>query len=47
MDECVEEDGESKENFDEVVVVMEVVRRFVVRYDVVVDDIGVITSYNG
>lgn len=47
MDERVEEDGESKENPDEAAVVMEVVRRLVARHDVAVDDIGVITPYNG
>ena len=47
MDERVEEDGESKENPDEAAVVLEVVRRLVSLHDVSVDEIGVITPYNG
>ena len=47
MEERVEEDGESKENPGEASVVMAVVKRLVSEHGVDVDDIGVITPYNG
>ena len=47
MEERVEEDGESKENPGEAEVVVEVVRRLVYQHEVPVDEIGVITPYNG
>lgn len=47
MEERVEEDGESKENPGEAEVVVEVVRRLVSQHEVPVDEIGVITPYNG
>ena len=47
MEERVEEDGESKENPEEAAVVIEVVKRLVSRHGVAVEDIGVITPYNG
>jgi superfamily I DNA and/or RNA helicase len=47
MEERVEEDGESKENPGEARVVMAVVKRLIDDHGVRVEDIGVITPYNG
>jgi len=47
MEERVEEDGDSKENPEEAAVVMEVVGRLMRDHDIPVDNIGVITPYNG
>ena len=47
MEERVEEDGESKENPGEARVVMAVVKRLMNDHGVCVEDIGVITPYNG
>lgn len=47
MEERVEEDGDSKENPEEAAVVIEFVKRLMSRHGVAVEDIGVITPYNG